>query len=101
MEEFAGNVGDDMDDDQDEVDRYINTNISFSKDDTLLGWWNKYSSLFPALSLLTKSIFGIPASSATSERILSASRRLLEDRRQSLSSDVVDNVLLIRNFRNI
>ena len=101
MQEFAGNVNDDVDDDQDEVDRYINTKISFSSDDTLLGWWRKHSPFFPALSLLAKCVFGIPASSATSERIFSASGRVLDDRRQSLSSDLVDDVLLMRNFRNI
>jgi hypothetical protein len=34
MEEFSG----DVDDDDDEVDRYIITKISFSKDDTILEW---------------------------------------------------------------
>jgi hypothetical protein len=36
MEEFSGDVDDD--DDDDEVDRYIITKISFSKDDTILEW---------------------------------------------------------------
>jgi hypothetical protein len=35
MEEFSGDVDDD---DDDEVDRYILTKISFSKDDTILEW---------------------------------------------------------------
>jgi hypothetical protein len=34
MEEFSGDVDDD--DDDDEVDRYIITKISFSKDDIIL-----------------------------------------------------------------
>ncbi len=45
MEEFSGDVDDDDDeeeDDHDEVDRYIITKISFSKDDTILEWWNKH-----------------------------------------------------------
>ena len=95
MEKFAGDVDDEMDDDQNEVGRYINTKIPFSKDDVLLGWWSKHSLIFSALSsLLAKSLFGIPASSATFERVFNASGRVLEYRRQSLSSDVVDNVLL-------
>jgi hypothetical protein len=36
MEEFSGDVDDDEEDDLDEVDRYIITKISFSKDDTIL-----------------------------------------------------------------
>jgi hypothetical protein len=49
----AGCVSDDSDDDDfDEFDRYINTKISFSKDDALLEWWSKHSLIFPQLSLL-------------------------------------------------
>ncbi len=43
MEEFAGGASDDSDDgDFDEVDRYINIKISFSKHDALLEWWFMY-----------------------------------------------------------
>ena len=43
MQEFAG----DDDSNSDEIDRYINTKLPFSKDDTLLNWWSKHSLLFP------------------------------------------------------
>lgn len=39
MQEFAGNTEENSDDDDlDEINRYINTKLPFSKDDTLLGW---------------------------------------------------------------
>ena len=38
MEEFAGDVEDDSDDKADEVERYLNTKISFTKDYTFLKW---------------------------------------------------------------
>ena len=101
MQEFAGDVENDSDENEDEVDRYINTKLPFSKDDTLLGWWDKHSLIFPQLSLLAKYLFGVPASSATSERVFSASGRILEKRRQSLDPDIVDDILLIRNFRDM
>jgi hypothetical protein len=97
MQEFAGDVHDDSD----EIDRYINTKLPFTKDDTLLGWWNNHSLIFPQLALLAKSLLGVPASSATSERVFSASGRILEKRRQSLNPDVVDDILIIRNFRDM
>src|ERR1700722_18367642 len=65
MGEFAGNVEDDSDDESDEVERYLNTKISFTKDDTLLKWWNKHSLIFPQLAVLAKSLAGVPASSST------------------------------------
>jgi hypothetical protein len=50
MEEFAGDVDDDDDEnDLDEVDSYIITKMSFSKDDTILEWWNKRSLTFPQI----------------------------------------------------
>ncbi len=102
MEEFSGNIDDDDEEnDLDEVDRYIITKISFSKDDTILEWWNKHSLTFPQLSLLAKSLFVVSASSATSERIFSSSGHVLEKRRQSLNPANVDNILMLRNFRNM
>jgi hypothetical protein len=101
MQGFAGELEDESDDDSDEIDRYINTKLSFSKDDTLLGWWSKHSSIFSQLALLAKSLFGVPASSATSGRVFSSSGRILEKRRQSLSPDIVDDILMLRNFRDM
>jgi len=72
-----------------------------SKDDALLEWWSKHSLLVPQLSLLAKSELGVPASSATSERVFNSSGCVLETRRQSLSPDIVDDILMIRNFRNM
>ena len=96
MQELERDIGEDSD----EVDQYINAKLSFSKDDTLLllGWWEKHSVIFPQFSLLAKSLFGVPASSATSERVFSSSGQILEKRRQSLNPDVVDDILMIRNF---
>ena len=92
MQEFAGNTEENSDDDDlDEINRYINTKLPFSKDDTLLGWWNKHSLVFPQFSLLVQSLLGVPASSAASERIFSASDQILNKRRQSLTADVVDD----------
>ncbi|CAF1387580.1 unnamed protein product [Rotaria sordida] len=101
MGEFAGAVEGSSDDESDEVERYLNTKIPFTKDDTLLKWWSKHSLIFPQLAVLAKSLFGVPASSATSERVFSSSSRILEKRRQSLNPDVVDDMLMIRNFRDM
>ena len=89
---------DEIDDDLDEIDRYISMKTSFFTNETILQWWNKHSLTFPQLSLLANSLFGIPASSATAERIFSASGRILEKRRQSLNPEKVDDILMIRNF---
>ncbi|CAF1494105.1 unnamed protein product [Adineta ricciae] len=101
MVEFAGDIEEDSDDESDELERYLKTKISFTNNDTLLKWWNKHSLIFPQLAILAKTLLGVPASSATSERVFSSSGRILEKRRQSLNSDVVDDMLMIRNFRDM
>ncbi len=50
---------------------------------------------------MSSLLFGIPVSSATSERVFSSSDQILEKRRQSLNPDVVDDILMIRNFRDM
>ena len=63
------------------------------KDDTLLKWWNKYSLIiFSQLHVLTEPLFGVPASSATSEHAFSSSGMILEKRKQSLNPDIVDDI---------
>jgi hypothetical protein len=101
MAEFAKENEEDPDDkiDDDEIERYIRTKLTFSKDESVIQLWRKWSINFPQLSTLAISLFGIPASSATSERIFSASGRILEERRQTLNCDVVDDMLFLRNFR--
>ncbi len=50
---------------------------------------------YPKLSVIVRSLFGIPASSYTSKRIFSATGRILEERRKNLSDDTVDYLLEI------
>ncbi|CAF1243149.1 unnamed protein product [Rotaria sp. Silwood1] len=91
----------DEDDEYDEVYNYTKAKLTFPKEESVLQWWNKWSLNYPQLSVLAKWLLGIPASSATSEPIFSASGRVLEERRQNLGSDIVNDILFLRNFRNM
>jgi len=55
------------------VNSYAKAKLSIAKDESVLEWWSKWSLAYPKLSLLAKWLLGIPASSAISERIFSAS----------------------------
>jgi len=46
-------------------------------------------------------LFGVPTCSATSERVFSSSGQFFEKRRQSLNPDVIDDILMIRSFRDM
>jgi hypothetical protein len=48
----------------------LTINFHLSKDDILFGWRERHSLLFPQLSLLEKSLFGVPVNLATSEHFL-------------------------------
>ena len=101
--EFANEdeLGSDPEDDNDEVNNYSKAKLSIAKEELVLEWWNKWSLAYPKISLLAKWLLGIPASSATSERVFSASGRVLEERRQNLNGDIVNDILFLRNFRNM
>ena len=101
--EFANEdePGSDEENDYDEVDHYVKEKLSFVNEESVFEWWKKWSLNYPQLSVLAKCLLGIPASSATSERVFSASGRILEERRQNLSGDIVNDILFIRNFRKM
>ena len=101
MGEFAENVEDNSDDESDESERYRNTKVSFTNDDALSKWWNKHCLIFVQFAVLAKSLFEVPTKSARSERVFSSFGRVLEKWRQWLNPDVVDDMLMIRNFRDM
>ncbi|CAF2828633.1 unnamed protein product [Rotaria sp. Silwood2] len=102
LTEFANEdeLGSD-EEDYDEVNCDAKAKISFVKEELVLEWWHKLSLNYPQLSILAKWLLGIPASSATNERIFSASGRILEERRQNLNGEIVNDILFLRNFRNM
>ncbi|CAF2093994.1 unnamed protein product [Rotaria magnacalcarata] len=101
MLEFAlASHDDSSDDDGDEIERYAKAKLVISNEESVLQWW-KWSINYPTLSVLASSLLGMPASSCTNERIFNATGRILEERRQNLGGDIVDDILFIRNFKKI
>lgn len=87
--------------DEDKVERYNKAKVVFAKEGSLLKWWKKWTINYPSCSLLARSLLGIPASSATSERIFSATGRILEERRWNLKEHVVNDMFFLRNLKNM
>jgi hypothetical protein len=71
--------------------------VKLTEEQSLLAWWNTTSLAYGDLSKLASMLLCVPASSATCERLFSAAGRVLEDRRQNLSSESVDAILLLRS----
>jgi hypothetical protein len=87
--------------DEDEIYRYVKAKLIINSEECDLAWRKKWAVTYPKLSILAKCLFSISASSYTSERIFSSTGRILEERRQNLSDDIVDDILFIRNLKKI
>lgn len=84
---------------RDEIDLYLECNQNCDNDEDIVNWWIHYGTPYPSLRKLALSLFAIPASSATSERIFSTAGITLSDRRQALSPDSVDSLLLLHSMK--
>ena len=70
------------------------------KENPLNFWLSKFASAkFAFLKCLTRKLFSTPATSSGTERLFSYSGILLNNRRQRLSPDQIDNMLVIRSAR--
>lgn len=88
----------------DELDQYLEADLpsSIVKENPLNFWSSEFaSSKFPLLKCLARKFFSIPATSAGTERLFSYSGIILNNRRQRLSPDQVDNMLVIRSARQV
>jgi hypothetical protein len=72
-------------DETDEVDRYL-LQPKISTDDDPYAWWHKHCELFPNLAVLARYYLATPASSVDDERVFSGTGKLLEAKRNRLSS---------------
>ncbi|CAF4794284.1 unnamed protein product [Rotaria sp. Silwood1] len=87
----------------DELDQYLEIDIpsTIVKENPLEFWSGEFASKFPRLKHLARKILSIPATSSGTERLFSYSGIILNSRRQRLSPDQVDNMLVIRSARQV
>jgi hypothetical protein len=88
----------------DELDQYLEAGLpsSIVKENPLHFWSTEFASAkFPLLKCLARKILSIPATSSGTERLFSFSGIILNNRRQRLSPDQVDNMLVIKSARQV
>ena len=84
---------------KDEIQLYLDFPTTIGVDANLLDWWKAYGSQFPHFQQLALCLLPIPAFQSTpSERLFSADNWTLGDRRQSLSSDSMNSLMLVKSF---
>jgi len=60
-----------------------------------LHWWALHEEEFPILSNFAKSYLAIPASQASSERMFSAAKDVISDKRCLLNSEILEPLVLL------
>lgn len=77
-----------------EFERYLNYNVIGQKIE-LSEWWKKHKLEFPRLYKLFLSIAGIPASSASCERLFSYAGNFLTVKRSRLRTDTLEDLMFM------
>ena len=62
-----------------------------------LAWWNNNSSRYPRISQLVKSLFAIPATSTSSERLFSVAGLTVTRLRSGLTRENVNALIFLHN----
>ena len=71
------------------VREFFSYNYELDEDFSILTWWKNHENQFPVLAKIARDILVVPASTIASESAFSAGRRVLDEKRSSLSPDVV------------
>ena len=67
-----------------DFDCYLSTQVAMDADITVLDWWLKRQSDFPATAAVARQYLAIPASSVAFERLISAQARLISKMRSCM-----------------
>ena len=62
----------------------------------VLKWWASNETKFPALSVMARQYLGVPATSASAERLFSVAGRTYDDLRQNLKDEMLETTMWAR-----
>ena len=93
IDEFDDDDHDDQPD-SDEISSYQRSNAG---QHSILQWWKLHEADFPGLAIIARRTLGIMPTSAASERNFSLAGHVVDERRSSLRSDSVNNILLLNS----
>ena len=86
----------------DELDKYLRMNIEDNlKQSNPLPFWKHHQHKFPCLLLLAHRLFSIPVTLAAVERSFSAAELAVTERRSSLDSTSVNDILFVRSTQYV
>jgi hypothetical protein len=85
---------------QSELLPYLDTDPVSEYDDdfNILSWWRDHRRAYPVLSILAKDVMTMSVSTISSESIFSLVGRVIEERRRSLTSDMVQMMSCLKDW---
>jgi hypothetical protein len=84
---------------QDELTRYLKFDHRETNSNDALEFWSTMGDSLPTLSKVAFQILAVPATSANVERSFSAAGQIVSERRSNISSDLVNDILLLRSTK--
>lgn len=83
-----------------ELSMYLDSDTICVYDDDLdvLNWWNMHKQTYHVLSILAKNVLTVLVSTISWDSIFSLCGRLLEERRRSLTSDMVEILTCLKDW---
>jgi hypothetical protein len=78
-----------------ELEQYLSSNDTFQPDSDVLLFWQKHQRTFPFRVAIVKTIYSIPASNTTVERLFSMAGNTISDRRTNLDVEKVNKLLFL------
>ena len=74
---------------------YLASKDTLEPEEDILLFWKKHQPSFPTLAGIVKSIYCVPASNTTVERLFSSAGNTITDRRSNLDSERVNKILFL------
>jgi hypothetical protein len=95
----TGNVSDEYDIDDDELERYLCKRLDLTNlSNNPLDFWKNQKIEFPVLAKVACQIFCVPATSACVERSFSSAGNICTKRRTNIKPTQLNNVVFLRSF---
>jgi hypothetical protein len=60
-------------------------------------WWYEKRKTYPVLSILARDVLPVPVSTMSSESAFSTCGRIIDDRRQSVTPDMVNSLMTVKD----
>jgi hypothetical protein len=84
-----------------ELSSYLDSDLEakFGSNFNILKWWQQQKNTYHILSILARDVMTEPTSTISSESTFSLARKVLEERQQRLTTNMVDVLSCIKNWK--